>query len=155
MALVKHEEEATTELGRTDFGERLNALGIERDPDGGLRFGQLAYADAVRTYFWTNFPGLRDDLRDWIGQAAGLPGLTTDDRVNIVVRFGERSLAIGRPDDLFDLVVHWADGATRTTSTREPWRPSNWVSATRGSGDGSAGGCTTATSGRLSDGVAS
>ncbi|WP_175411644.1 hypothetical protein [Streptomyces sp. TRM64462] len=112
MRTVRHEEEATTELARTDFGERLAALGIERDPDGRLRFGRLAYADAVRTYFWANFPGVRDDLRDWIGRAAGLRGLTTDDRVNVVVRFGERSLAVGRPDHLFELVVRWADRAT-------------------------------------------
>ncbi|MFD5389106.1 hypothetical protein ACFWMG_30110 [Streptomyces sp. NPDC127074] len=115
MRTVRHEEEATTELARTDFRERLAALEIERDPDGRLRFGRLAYADAVRTYFWVNFPGTRDDLRDWIGHAAGLRGLTTDDRVNVVVRFGERSLAVGRPDHLFDLVVRWANSATGTS----------------------------------------
>lgn len=114
MKTVKHGEEATTELARTDFGERLVGLGIERDPDGRLRFERLAYADAVRTYFWANFPGVRDDLRDWIGRAAGLRGLTTDDRMNVVVRFGERALAAGRPDHLFDLVVRWADRATGT-----------------------------------------
>ncbi|MFD5414689.1 hypothetical protein [Streptomyces nojiriensis] len=118
MRTVRHEEEATTELARTDFGERLAALGIERDADGGLRFGRLAYADAVRTYFWANFPGVRADLRDWIGHAAGLPGLTTDDRVNAVVRFGEQSLAVGRPDHLFDLVVHWAERVTG--ASRDP-----------------------------------
>ncbi|MFJ2787589.1 MULTISPECIES: hypothetical protein [unclassified Streptomyces] len=111
MRTVRHEEEGTTELARTDFGERLTTLGIERDPDGRLRFGQLAYAEAVRTYFWANFPGMRDDLRNWIGRAAGLDGLTADERMNVVVRFGERSLAVGRPDHLFDLVVRWADGA--------------------------------------------
>ncbi|MFJ2175428.1 hypothetical protein ACIOHE_21325 [Streptomyces sp. NPDC087851] len=115
MRSVRHEEEATTELARTDFGERLATLGVERDPDGRLRFGRLAYADAVRTYFWANFPGMRDDLRDWIGHAAGLRGLTADDRVNVVVRFGERSLAVGQPDHLFDLVVRWADSATGTS----------------------------------------
>ncbi|CAM5527397.1 cytochrome P450 [Streptomyces avidinii] len=103
MKTVRHEEEATTELARKDFGERLAGLGIERDPDGRLRFDRLAYADAVRTYFWANFPGVRDDLRDWIGRAAGLRGLTTDDRVNVVVRFGERALAVERPYHLFDL----------------------------------------------------
>ncbi|MFG3235954.1 hypothetical protein ACGFZG_29920 [Streptomyces antibioticus] len=112
MRTVRHEEETTTELARTDFGERLAALGIERDPEERLRFGRLAYADAVRTYFWANFPGTRDNLRDWIGHAAGIRGLTTDDRVNVVIRFGERSLAVGRPDHLFDLVVRWADTAT-------------------------------------------
>ncbi|MGW2257247.1 hypothetical protein ACWCXE_05115 [Streptomyces sp. NPDC001780] len=112
LKTVRHEEETTTELAGTDFGERLVALGIERDPDGRLHFERLAYADAVRTYFWANFPGTRDDLRDWIGRAAGLRGLTTDDRVNVVVRFGERALAVGRPDHLFDLVVRWADSAT-------------------------------------------
>ncbi|MFJ3839820.1 hypothetical protein ACIPY6_30505 [Streptomyces sp. NPDC090054] len=118
MKTVRHEEEATTELARRDFGERLEALGIERDADGGLRFGRLAYADAVRTYFWANFPGVRDELRDWIGHATGLHGLTTDDRVNAVVRFGERSLAVGRPDHLFDLVVRWTDRATG--ASRDP-----------------------------------
>ncbi|MFD8523133.1 hypothetical protein ACFV2D_24375 [Streptomyces capillispiralis] len=112
MRTVGHEEEGATELARTDFGERLAALHIERAPDGRLRFGPLAYAEAVRTYFWANFPGLRDDLRDWIGDAVGLRGLTTDDQVNAVVRFGERVLAVRRPDHLFDLVVRWADNAT-------------------------------------------
>lgn len=96
LRTVRHEEETTTELARTDFGERLAALGVERGADGRLRFERLAYADAVRAYFWANFPGVRDDLRDWIGRAVGLHGLTTDDRVNVVVRYGERSLAIGQ-----------------------------------------------------------
>ncbi|MFH9473802.1 hypothetical protein ACH4L7_08120 [Streptomyces anulatus] len=114
MKTVRHEEEVTTELARTDFGERLAGLGIERDPDGRLRFDRLAYADAVRTYFWANFPGVRNDLRDWIGRAAGLRGLTTDDQLNVVVRFGERALAVGRPDHLFDLVARWANRAAGT-----------------------------------------
>ncbi|WP_424211162.1 hypothetical protein ACN20G_03135 [Streptomyces sp. BI20] len=112
MKVVGHEEEETTELARTDFGQRLTALGIKRGIDGRLRFDRLAYADAVRTYFWTNFPGIRDDLRDWIGSAAELSALTTDDKLSAVVRFGERSLAAGRPDHLFDLLVRWTDGAT-------------------------------------------
>lgn len=113
MRTVGHkEDEEATELARTDFGASLAGLGIERDPDGRLRFNRLAYADAVRAYFWTNFPGVRDDLRDWIGQAANLRGLTTDDRMNVVVRFCERSLAVARPDHLFDLVTLWADRAT-------------------------------------------
>ncbi|MET7508340.1 hypothetical protein [Streptomyces albidoflavus] len=112
MRTVRHEEEEATELARTDFRERCGALGIDRGTDDRLRFEQLAYADAVRTYFWANFPGVRDDLRDWIRQTAGLHGLTAEEQVNVVVRFGERSLAVGRPDDLFGLVVHWAGSAT-------------------------------------------
>ncbi|MFD9620454.1 hypothetical protein ACFWB2_24630 [Streptomyces virginiae] len=114
MKTVKCEVEATTELAQSDFGERLVGLGIDRDPDGRLHFERLAYADAVRTYFWANFPGVRDDLRDWIGRAAGLRGLTTDDRLAVVVRFGEQALAVARPDHLFDLVELWAD---RTAGT--------------------------------------
>ncbi len=111
MGTVRHEEEATSELGRTDFGARLKVLGIGRDADGRLRFERLAYADAVRTYFWANFPGVRDDLRDWIDTSSELRGLTTDERVDVVVRFCERSLAVGRPDHLFDLAARWADRA--------------------------------------------
>ncbi|MFC8790329.1 hypothetical protein [Streptomyces cinereoruber] len=114
MGTVGYEQEATSELARTDFGERLKTLGIERGAEGRLRFGRLAYADAVRTYFWANFPGARDDLMKWIACASGLSGLTTDDRVNVALRFGECSLAVGRPDHLFGLVEHWADQATGT-----------------------------------------
>ncbi|WP_030712019.1 hypothetical protein [Streptomyces sp. NRRL S-237] len=115
MKKVGHKDEVTSEFAQTDFGERLKALGIERAQDGRLRFERLAYADAVRSYFWANFPGVRDDLRDWIGCAAGLDGLTTDDQVDVVVRFGERSLAVGRPDHLFSLVVRWANRAARAS----------------------------------------
>lgn len=118
MRTVRHKEEATTELAQTDFGERLTALGVERNLDGRLRFGRLAYADAVRTYFWANFPGVRDDLKGWIGHAAGLRALTIDDRVNVVVRFGEQSLAVGRPDHLFNLAIRWAGSATG--ASRDP-----------------------------------
>ncbi|MFE7381409.1 hypothetical protein ACFU9F_13675 [Streptomyces zhihengii] len=115
MKAVRLEQETTTELGRTDFGARLTSLGIERDPDGRLHFERLAYADAVRTYFWVNFPGARDDIRSWIGRAAGLRDLTTDDRVNVAARFSERALAIGRPDHLFDTAEDWADRAAGTS----------------------------------------
>ncbi|MFJ9428856.1 hypothetical protein ACIRQY_04245 [Streptomyces sp. NPDC101490] len=115
MRTVRHEEEAADGLARTDFGEHLESLGIERALDGRLRFRQLAYAEAVRAHFWTNFPHLRADFRDWIGRAAGLSGLTVDERTNVVLRFGERALAAGQPDHLFDLVVHWAKSATGST----------------------------------------
>ncbi|MYV72148.1 hypothetical protein GT043_40805 [Streptomyces sp. SID2131] len=115
MEKVGHSEEVTSEFARTDFGERLKALGIERAPDGRLRFERLAYADAVRTYFWANFPGVRGDLRDWIEGATGLDGLTTDERVDVVVHFGKQSLAVGRPDHLFDLVVRWANRAAKAS----------------------------------------
>ncbi|MFJ2273316.1 hypothetical protein ACIOEZ_03885 [Streptomyces sp. NPDC087866] len=114
LRAVGHEEEATTELAGADFRERLAALGIERGPDGSLRFERLAYADAVRTYFWAHFPGVRDDLRDWIGRAADQQDLTLDARTDLVIRFGECVLAIERPDHLFDLAVHWADGTAGT-----------------------------------------
>ncbi|NEC08692.1 hypothetical protein [Streptomyces sp. SID7909] len=112
LRTVGHEEETATELAGTDFGERLTALKIERGPDGRLRFERLAYADAVRTYFWANFPGVRDDLKEWIGSAAGHLDLNLDDRIDLVIRFGGCALAVERPDHLFDLAVRWADGAT-------------------------------------------
>jgi hypothetical protein len=111
MRTVRHDPEPVPELAQTDFGVRLKELAIERDRDGRLRFTSLAYADAVRTYFWTNFPGSRAAFGAWIGQAAGLPGLTNDDRVNVAVRFGEQALTAGRPEQLFELVAHWADAA--------------------------------------------
>ncbi|MCZ0981134.1 hypothetical protein O1L60_25060 [Streptomyces diastatochromogenes] len=73
LTTVGHEEEAATELARMDFGQRLTALGIERDPDGRLRFGQLAYAEAVRTYFWANFPGCATSSRNGSVRPSGFP----------------------------------------------------------------------------------
>ncbi|MCB5911800.1 hypothetical protein [Streptomyces pinistramenti] len=101
------EQNETSRLTQPDFGEQLEALHIKRSRESRVGFQGLAYDGAVRTHFWANFPDLRQDLRDWVGDCAGLPGLSADDRRNLVVRFAEQCLAAGCPEHLCTLAERW------------------------------------------------
>ncbi|MFE7312256.1 hypothetical protein ACFU7T_03940 [Streptomyces sp. NPDC057555] len=107
LAQLRHEEEEIPRLARPGLGQQLKDLQIRRDQEGRVRFERLAYDTAVRAHFWTNFPDLRNNLRDWVKDAIRLPDLTADDRRHIAVRFAEQALASGRHDDLVQLVETW------------------------------------------------
>jgi hypothetical protein len=94
-------------LARPSLSEQLSAIKVETDRAGRVRFAALGYDRAVRTHFWTNFPDLRKDFRNWIGEVSTLPA--EDDRTALVVRFAEQALRHDRPNDLFVLAKRWAD----------------------------------------------
>ncbi|MER5495129.1 hypothetical protein [Streptomyces sp. NPDC002490] len=100
-------------LDRADLSERFEKLSVERDLDGRVRFARLAYDGAVRRHFWQNFPDLRDAFRSWTAGCVQLRELTAEDRMNLVGRFAEETLAAGRPDDLCTLVETWTRGPGR------------------------------------------
>ncbi|MFF2819010.1 hypothetical protein ACFVT9_26230 [Kitasatospora cineracea] len=99
--------ENSSVLDGPDLRAQLEELKMARDPDGRVEFARLAYSGAVRSHFWTYFPELRDSLRDWTADAVRLPGLGHTERRDLVVRFAEQALAVGRPDDLYALVRRW------------------------------------------------
>ncbi|MCE4942329.1 hypothetical protein LVX13_04170 [Streptomyces albulus] len=107
LEVLDHDRDDTPRLAQADLGEHLDTLEIRRDVSGRVGFERLAYDGAVRTHFWTNFPDLRDGLREWVGKAVLLPELTAEDRMNLVARFAEQSLAANRPDDLCRLIETW------------------------------------------------
>jgi hypothetical protein len=104
LDVLGHKDDETLRIARADFGEQLDALDLRRDSDGRVGFTRIVYDGAVRTHFWTNFPDLRDSLRDWIGHCVTSAELTSEERMVLVGRFAEQCFAIGRPRDLVTLV---------------------------------------------------
>ncbi|HEX4725620.1 MAG TPA: hypothetical protein VH333_24120 [Pseudonocardiaceae bacterium] len=96
-------------LARPSLTGRLTDIKIHTDTDRRIGFDTLGYDEAVRTHFWTNFPDLRPDFRDWIGTAITLPDLDGADRAELVRRFAVQVLRIDRPADLIELAVRWAN----------------------------------------------
>ncbi|MEU7578533.1 hypothetical protein AB0B50_13090 [Streptomyces sp. NPDC041068] len=109
LEVLRHEADDSVGLARADLGEQLTELGIERSSDGRVVFRRLAYDSAVRRHFWTNFPDLRPDFRDWVERCIALPELRAESRMNLIARFAEQVLSTGRPDDLCSLVEAWTD----------------------------------------------
>jgi hypothetical protein len=114
--LVGHTADDRPRLQQEGFAEQLAEIGAETDNAGRVRFTPLAYDQAVRTHFWTNYPDLREDFRNWVRTALGHRTLCSKDRDAVVARFAEQALRTDRPDDLRRLVEHWA----RRTDVRWP-----------------------------------
>jgi hypothetical protein len=97
-----HEEHA---LDLPDLAEALGKVGATID-DRQVRFGSVAYANAVRTHFWRTFPQLRGVLRLWVAKAAR--PVSTAERSLAVLRYTDQCLRIGHPEDLCRLAERWA-----------------------------------------------
>jgi hypothetical protein len=114
--LVGHPADDRSRLEREGLAERLTEIGATTDDAERVRFTLLAYDRAVCTHFWTNFPNLREDFRNWVGTTLGHWTLSSEDRDAVVTRFAEQALRTDRPDDLRRLVERWA----RRTDVRGP-----------------------------------
>ncbi|MFF8453378.1 hypothetical protein ACF06T_02500 [Streptomyces albidoflavus] len=108
LGVLGHPHDETPRLARAGLGERFDELSLVREDDGRVRFVKLAYDDAVRRHFWDDFPDLRADFRDWVGECMELPGLGVEDRARLVSRFAEQALRTNRPDDLHLLIEKWS-----------------------------------------------
>ncbi|MEE1790800.1 hypothetical protein PUR28_08425 [Streptomyces sp. BE308] len=111
LTVLKFEQDQTPRLAQADFGEQLEELDLERDGDGRVTFTRLAYDSAVRRHFWENFPDLRSNFREWVGQCVELPEFTAEDRARLIGRFAEQTLSTGRADDLCELIERWTQPA--------------------------------------------
>lgn len=105
--LDRHPVDERPRLEREDLAEQLAEIGATADAAGRVRFTRLAYDQAVRTHFWTNFPTLREDFRNWVGTTLGHQTLSNEDRDRVVIRFAEQALRTGRRDDLPRMVEQW------------------------------------------------
>lgn len=105
---VQHPADDRPRLEWEDFAERFAEIDAKDDAAGRVRFLLLDYDQAVRAHFWTNFPDLRGNFRDWVKTALGHATLSSDDRDAVVTRFAEQALRTDRPEDLQLLAEHWA-----------------------------------------------
>jgi hypothetical protein len=109
LKVIGHPEDDRPRLEREDLAERLAEIGARTDDAARVRFTRLAYDQAVRTHFWTNFLDLRDGFRDWMGTAIRQQTLTSEEQDVVVTLFAEQALRTGRPDDLRRLAEQWAE----------------------------------------------
>ncbi|MCF6467864.1 hypothetical protein FAF44_05495 [Nonomuraea sp. MG754425] len=83
------------------------------DTSGCISFADFDYDAMIRTYFWSNYPGLRMQFRQWIGDVVSQSTLSGGDRDRVITRFAEQALRTGRPTDLTSLAEGWsAKGAS-------------------------------------------
>ncbi len=108
--IVRQPEDERPQLERDGVAEQLVGIGATTDDAGLVHFRSLAYDQAVRTHFWTNFPDLREGFRDWMAEAVRQQTLTAEDRDMAVTRFAEQALRTNRPSDLLFLAEFWVQG---------------------------------------------
>lgn len=117
LRLLDFPESEEHPLARAGLTARLAEVGAEI-ADGRVRFTRPRYGDAVLTYVWRNFPGLRPKLAKWVEQVPRLArtGLADGDRAAVAERFTDVSLRHGGVSDVLATVRDWATRDARTTA---------------------------------------
>ncbi len=93
-----------------DLRTRFDEIGVEVERGSRIRFRKLNYAEAVRRHFWTNFPGLRDEFRDW-AMNCGLRMRSAGDHVEAFIGgYLDACLQVDRSADVISAVDAWASG---------------------------------------------
>ncbi|MFB9513052.1 hypothetical protein [Streptomyces purpureus] len=95
-------------LEREDLSERFREVQAAPGEDGRVRFSTPDYAHAVRTHFWDHMPGLRPQLRQWVGEVLLLSSLSGQDRDSVVAALTEQCLRSDEPEALLAVVRQWA-----------------------------------------------
>ncbi|MFM9367655.1 hypothetical protein [Streptomyces sp. Da 82-17] len=113
-------------LEREDLSARFSQIEATPGPDSRVTFREFGYAQAVRTHFWNNMPGLRRELGTWVGETLPLRTLSEEDRLGLADRFTEQSLRTGGVEDLIRHVCVWTDQKG----------PETWAAAARALTDG-------------------
>lgn len=91
---------------------QLQDMGVEVDSRRRIRFSQLGFAEAVRTYFWTNYPALREAFRDWVDTCLGSLRIADKDQDELLDRFAELACRTHRAEDLCELAERWTAEAS-------------------------------------------
>lgn len=118
LRTVRHPQEDLPVLERTGLGERFREIGAERDEKGCVRFETLEFDAAVRSYFWTRRPELREGLREWVEATAISTELPEADRDELVERFAELCLHDRYRKTLVSLVATWTAKDAPRAGTR-------------------------------------
>jgi hypothetical protein len=115
LDIVSPDREQTPVFAAPGLGERLAPLGAEIDDEGRVRFTGLDTAAALRAYFWTHFPNIRKEFRNWVLECG--PVLVADgiDAPDIVRRFVDQLLRVRRRNDVLFVSRSWAEGRRAVT----------------------------------------
>ncbi|WP_190818286.1 hypothetical protein [Saccharopolyspora pogona] len=117
---LKYPREESHVLERDGLDESLRTVDVVPNGDRQVAFTVLGYENVVREHFWTNYPDMREALRDWIGTCVSSTEITYADRDRLVARFAEQARRTGRVTDLCMLAERWTrrrEGSRRTART--------------------------------------
>ncbi|MCH6159157.1 hypothetical protein [Streptomyces marispadix] len=108
LKLTNHPVEHAPPLQHQPLAARLKRIQASAEGDWGrVRFDTTTFADAVRSYFWDNFPQLRDELTSWVRGAALFPHVEREDILGLVQRYAHLCLRTGLPEQLTALAEQW------------------------------------------------
>lgn len=110
-----HPLETAPSLQHQSLADRLGNIEASADGDRGqVQFNAKTMAEAVRSFFWNNFPQLRGELQTWIGSAARFPHVEREDLLKLVQRYAALCLRSGLPGLLTALAEQWTQKSATT-----------------------------------------
>ena len=90
VALLEHAKHAVgpgSPLEHEALDSRLGNVNAKANPSGNVRFRDLGFDAAVRAYFWTQLPSLRDPITAWLSATLDSSDLDQAERDNLVTNF--------------------------------------------------------------------
>jgi hypothetical protein len=117
LSTMEHPSAQVPMLEQTALDHRFKEIGAETDDRGNVQFREIGYDPAVRAYFWTHMPELRDPIRRWVGSTVDAADLTEADRENLVVRFAEQCM----PFRYQSMWVSFVEQCTERPTSRRMW----------------------------------
>jgi hypothetical protein len=117
LRLLDFPESEEHPLARSGLTARLAEVGAEM-ADGRVRFVRPRYGDAVLTYVWRNFPGLRPNLTRWVQRVPRLAraAMTDGDRATVAERFADVAMRHGSVAEVLYAIEKWSTGNSRTSA---------------------------------------
>ncbi|GAA3104910.1 hypothetical protein GCM10010464_80120 [Pseudonocardia yunnanensis] len=119
LELLEYPPGEVHELDRPDMADRVQAIAAQTGPNRRVRFMTPGHGPAALKHFWVNYPGLRDNFRDWITACGGMEGLDETDWRSAARRFAEQCLHVGRTDDLIRAASEWATSSRAGMTSAE------------------------------------
>ncbi|RLK60716.1 hypothetical protein [Actinokineospora cianjurensis] len=96
-------------LDGTHLAERMATAHLRADGCRTVEFTDFALDSALRTHFWTYFPGLRAEVAEWVGTVAVSEDMPYEAAADLVDRYAELQLTTGAPEPLLALARTWSD----------------------------------------------
>jgi len=113
LTAVEHPSEETSLLERVPLDQRLAEIGAKIDSSERVWFEKLDYDRALRSYFWTRMPDIRDPLQKWVKRAVDSPdSYPPDELTHLIERFTEQCLSSRYLSKLASLVDEWTTHPT-------------------------------------------
>lgn len=107
LTALKHPDLGLPLLQQPTLSAQLEDVGATTQAGGRVQFATRKYDEAVRTYFWDNFPQVRPALRSWVRDAAAFPSLGRSELLTLVTRYARQCLRTGPASDLSGLAERW------------------------------------------------